>query len=299
METATELGRVQGFDVESGEASRDFLEIGTLTRLAYSANGLTMLAIAQQVGISKPANVVQAIHVESGAVSAKFPHPQGTHVFDAQFSPDGRLVVSAADDHRARIWEVESGQPVVELVGHAGGVRSAMFGPTGERVVTTSEQDHSIRIWDARSGAQLACLSTEGETPANASLSPDGRRVVAGCWWGNVCLWEPLSGKRVLWKAHRGGRVAVAVFSSDGKRILTAGGWPGVRLWNSDTLEEIATLDERPSKRACFDPSGRWIVSISEDGAALLLPVDPVVRARELAPRGFTPEERARYDLEP
>ena len=35
------------------------------------------------------------------------------------FSPDGRLVATASDDHTARVWEVSSGKQVATL-GHEG-----------------------------------------------------------------------------------------------------------------------------------------------------------------------------------
>ncbi len=299
IETATELGGIQGFDLDTREAARDLLDLGRLTSLSFGPNGRSVLAVRAQGIPVKPGESVQALDVETGASLALFPHPQGTQVYDAQFSPDGRLVVTACDDHKARIWEAHTGKPVLELVGHVGGVRSAAFGPGGERVVTTSEQDESVRVWDASSGAQLAVLSIEGEKPANASLSPDGRRVVAGFWRGNVCLWQVSSQEPVLWRAHRGTGIATVAFSADGTRILTAGIWPGARLWSTDNQQEIATLDERLMKRPCFDPSGRWIAAISEEGSAHVWPLDPVQRAREIAPRDFTPEERQRYELEP
>src|SRR5512140_1865388 len=62
---------------------------------------------------------------------------QGT-VNSAAFSPDGSRVITASDDHTARIWDATTGNPVSPPLQHQDGVHSAAFSPDGTRVVTTS-----------------------------------------------------------------------------------------------------------------------------------------------------------------
>jgi len=63
------------------------------------------------------------------------------------FSPDGKRVVTAADDYTARIWDADSGKEIALLKGHTGGMQSAGFSPDGRRVVTASF-DNTAHIWD-------------------------------------------------------------------------------------------------------------------------------------------------------
>src|ERR1700722_329952 len=65
----------------------------------------------------------------------------------ASFSPDGKRVVTASEDHTARIWDADTGKPVGEAMTHGETVISASFSSDGKRVVTASE-DHTARIWD-------------------------------------------------------------------------------------------------------------------------------------------------------
>lgn len=45
----------------------------------------------------------------------------------ASFSPDGRAIVTASSDRKARIWDAESGEMCLILEGHSGKVTSAVF----------------------------------------------------------------------------------------------------------------------------------------------------------------------------
>jgi WD40 repeat protein len=55
-------------------------------------------------------------------------------------------VVTASDDHTARLWDAASGKELVTLEGHTDTVLSAAFSPDGTRVVTAS-WDRTARTW--------------------------------------------------------------------------------------------------------------------------------------------------------
>jgi WD40 repeat protein len=65
----------------------------------------------------------------------------------AQFSPDGRWIVTASDDGTARLWDAATGQPVGEPMKHEDAVESAQFSPDGRKIVTASA-DNTARLWD-------------------------------------------------------------------------------------------------------------------------------------------------------
>ncbi|KAJ1493556.1 quinon protein alcohol dehydrogenase-like superfamily [Baffinella frigidus] len=73
------------------------------------------------------------------------------------FSPDGKRVVSASNDFRVKIWNVETGAEVCTLTGHTGQVYSVAFSPDGKLVVSGSG-DKLVKIWNTETGAEVLTL---------------------------------------------------------------------------------------------------------------------------------------------
>jgi WD40 repeat protein len=75
----------------------------------------------------------------------------------AVFSPDSRRIVTASDDHTARVWDATSGQLQATLQGHTDRVSSAVFSPDGERIVTASA-DNTARVFRVVTLSEIAEL---------------------------------------------------------------------------------------------------------------------------------------------
>jgi len=63
------------------------------------------------------------------------------------FSPDGSRLLTASDDHTARLWDATTGRPLGPPIEHDEAVWWAAFSPDGSRIVTAS-RDRTARVWE-------------------------------------------------------------------------------------------------------------------------------------------------------
>ncbi|HAB19257.1 MAG TPA: hypothetical protein DCE44_22870 [Verrucomicrobiales bacterium] len=65
----------------------------------------------------------------------------------AEFSPDGKRIVTASADGIGRVWDARTGQPLTELLRHEQLLHTAAFSQDGQHVVTTSA-DKTAKVWE-------------------------------------------------------------------------------------------------------------------------------------------------------
>jgi hypothetical protein len=95
------------------------------------------------------------------------------HVWSAGFDPGGARVLTASEDHTARLWGAATGAELAVLRGHEHVVRSAVFDPSGGRVLTASG-DHTTRIW--RVFPSVAALVEHARAIMPRALTPAQRK---------------------------------------------------------------------------------------------------------------------------
>ena len=64
------------------------------------------------------------------------------------------VIVSGGGDGTVRVWDLESGEPVLgPLTGHDGGVNAVAVGERhGRPVIVSGGDDRTVRVWDLESG---------------------------------------------------------------------------------------------------------------------------------------------------
>jgi WD40 repeat protein/tetratricopeptide (TPR) repeat protein len=185
----------------------------------------------------------------------------------AEFSPDGRRVVTASSDKTARVWDVAQGTMVIPVLAHGGAVHYAAFSPNGRLVVTVADaadgHKGEVRVWDAvTSKANTAFLKHE-KPVVLAVFSPDNHRVLTACEDGAARVWEVGTAKLAFAPLRHKGPVKHAAFSPDGRSIVTASADHTARIWDAATGEPVTEplTHASPVNRAVFSPDGRLVAT--------------------------------------
>jgi WD40 repeat protein len=94
------------------------------------------------------------------------------------FHPSGKKLAAAMLKHTVRVWELDSEQPAMELIGHFDAVTCLAYSPDG-RLLATGGDDHTVRLWDAESGLERGLIELDTQIKALA-FSPDGKYLYTG-----------------------------------------------------------------------------------------------------------------------
>src|SRR5260221_8492790 len=87
------------------------------------------------------------------------------------FSPDGRMVLTCGNAI-ARIWDIESGEPVTPPLRATAAVTRGDWSPDGREVVTTT-LDGSVQVWDVSPDrSTVAELERQAELLTGHRLDP-------------------------------------------------------------------------------------------------------------------------------
>jgi WD40 repeat protein len=190
-------------------------------------------------------------------------------VVQAQFSRDGRYLITASEDRTAQIWEIHTGKPAGPPLRHDGAVLWAAFRPDG-RAAVTAGRDATARVWDVATGRSLLPPLRHDGPVVCASYSDDGRRILTASKDATARLWDAATGASLAPPLRQGQAILCAAFSADGRRIVTASADHTARVWDGVTGESLTPLLGHTGAVtwAAFDPEGRRVVTASADGTA-------------------------------
>jgi hypothetical protein len=99
-------------------------------------------------------------------------------VRSVRFSSDSRMVVTACDDGKVRIWSAPEWQLLRTLEGHYGAVTWAEFSPDGKWVASVGE-DKTVRVWAVADGSLEQTLEESNVPLRSVAFAPNGEFLAA------------------------------------------------------------------------------------------------------------------------
>lgn len=210
--------------------------------------------------------------------TVRFRH--GGPVHAVAFSPDGKILASAAGDSTIRLWEMPTGKelrrldvalPEPQQQGFGYSPFAVAFSPDGKTLAGASGSN-KLFLWEVATGKQLHQFDSADGAPPILTFSPDGKILA---WIDSqmaIHLVDAASGKALRQLQGYQAPVRCLAFSPDGK-LLAVGESGAIRLWDASTGASLRKLRRHQGTvtSVAFSPDGKTLASAGDEDNTIRL----------------------------
>jgi WD40 repeat protein len=187
-------------------------------------------------------------------------------VSQALFSADGQSIITASDDHTARVWSVAAPQATPTVLRHTGAVQRMTL---HDNLLATETNSGAGAVWNISTGQQLFQLTELDGTYAVILFNPDGQKLLSETNKG-AKLWDVANHKEIC--TLTSGPIHAAQFSADGKWVITAPINKGrnrqpAQVWNPEKCQSVGALPPPGTSvdYVAFSPDSTLMLMASDD----------------------------------
>ncbi|HVP22104.1 MAG TPA: BTAD domain-containing putative transcriptional regulator [Anaerolineaceae bacterium] len=205
-------------------------------------------------------------------------------IFDVDFSPDGKKVLSCsgsrwpnvlAKDASLRLWDIQTGRLLQTMAPPVQVIVQCAISPDGRWALSGSD-DGIVRLWDLETGQLIRQMAGNHDWVNSLAFAPDGKHALTGFKDGSLIYWDLASGLPVQQMASAQGDNWMVAISPDGQRALSDAAQGGAIYWNLATGTEIRRLVRNDTSQSpgesggAFLPNGLQAVTGEDDGNVIL-----------------------------
>jgi WD40 repeat protein len=201
-----------------------------------------------------------------------------TDIRGIAFTTDGKMLITGSSDHRAWLWDAETGELLAQSPdsnegGHLNTISGVAVNPQTGSVATVS-WDNTVHIWnlvktDTWSFERVSTLAGHSNSIWTAAYSPDGKSLATGSSDTTVILWKMDQLNQIGTPlAKMDGEVWALATSSDGKQFAAGDEAGNIRIWDFDgqTLKESKSFKHPGGVLSvAYSHDNKWLASAGYD----------------------------------
>jgi WD40 repeat protein len=217
-------------------------------------------------------------------------------------TPDGKRVISGAEDYTLKVWDLETGSELFSLNGHTGIVEAVAVTPNGKGLISgsvgnnlkvwnikkvgdlkTAKELFTLKVWnikgfgDLKTAKELFTLKGHTGSVESVVVTPDSNRLISASWDNTIKIWNLESGEELSTLEGHIGFVNAVAATPDGKWVISASNDKTLKIWDLETRKIIASFCADGELLACaVAPDGVTIVAGEASGRVHFLRLEGV-----------------------
>jgi WD40 repeat protein len=184
-------------------------------------------------------------------------------VEDADWSADGKTIITAGADHTAKIWNTENGNLIASFESRVKPVVCYALDEKNKKAATGHE-DGSVKLWDLKTGRLERNFPGYPNWVLSVSFSKDSKNIISGGRDGALNIWDIATGKLVNGEEGHNNWIIATSYSPDNKKILT-GSWDHTAVLRDRNGKPLFTFKHDDNLQdAGFSSSGKKVLTICD-----------------------------------
>jgi len=269
------------WDINTGETLHIFQgHTDNINTVTFSPDGKTLLSSSRDSTLKlwdiATKKIIFTVENKSLRKDGAYGYNEFNEVYSADFSPDGKFIISGDYQDRLKIWDAKTGQFIRTFADQYSGIHAVSFSPDGQSILSKSN-NNTLKLWDSETGKEMQIfeqfykkgVSRNDSTSSQIAFSPNGKVAVSVQNNSSPTLWDIETGEKIGHFSGHAKLVKTVAFSPDGMLLVSGSEDHTVKIWNTHTREVLYTFTGHTNTvtSVAFLPDGKSIVSGGYDRA--------------------------------
>lgn len=190
-------------------------------------------------------------------------HGHSDYVFSIAVNPQGKTFASGSADKSVKIWDIETGELLHNLIGHSNYVSSIAFSSDG-KIIATASYDKTFKLWYF---LKSKTFIEHSGCVTSVAFSPDGKFFATASMDTTIKIWDLSNEELIYTLTDHKSYVNSIVFTRNSQSLISCDADKTIKIWNLDKgLETISITEHLDVINAiAISPDGETFATGSHD----------------------------------